>query len=287
MTGADAAATHPRVIPYFRPPNIDLGFAQIEPFGILTAAGLLFGTYMIARAAKLDGKDPKPVQDFVVFALIGGVIMGHLFHVLLYHPEELDKHPLQILRVWDGLSSTGGMIGGTLAVLLYFKWKGIKARDYMDAIALGITPGWGVARVGCFLVHDHPGRLTDFPLAVAFPGGARHDLGLYEAVILFAISGLIWTLRKRNTLRGDLLPFTVLVYGFCRFWLDFLRADDLAYVDARYLGLTPAQYVAIAFMIYGGISLVLRARRGGPRGTPTEAPPGKASQKKRKRAATA
>lgn len=257
------------MIPYFRPPTLDLGFTQIEPFGILTALGLLIGTYFIARAAKLEGKDPKPVQDFVVWALVGGVVVGHLFHLFLYHPEELDKGPLQILRVWDGLSSTGGMIGGTLAVLLYFRWKGMKAREWMDAIALGITPGWAVARIGCFLVHDHPGKLTSFPLAVDFPGGARHDLGLYEAVILFGITAVIWTLRSRGVLKGALLPFTVLVYGFCRFWLDFLRADDLAYVDARYLGLTPAQYVAIAFVIYGATFLIRR-------GTKTNADPKKA-----------
>jgi phosphatidylglycerol:prolipoprotein diacylglycerol transferase len=256
------------LIPYIRPPALNLGFTQLEPFGILTAVGLLLGTYLIARAAKLEGKDPRPVQDFVVWALVGGVIVGHLMHLFLYHPEELGKHPWQILRVWDGLSSTGGMLGGTLAVLLFFKWKGLKARNYMDAIALGITPGWAVARLGCFLVHDHPGAPTTFPLAVNFPadvlpGGPRHDLGLYEAFVLLGITAVIWTLRSKGSLRGALLPFTVLVYGFFRFWLDFLRATDLSYVDARYLGLTPAQYVAIGFMLFGSITLVLRMKGRG------------------------
>ncbi len=256
------------MIPYIRPPSIDLGFTQVEPFGILTALGLLLGTYFIAKAAKLEGKDPKPVQDFVVWALVGGVIVGHLMHLFLYHPEELDKSPYQIFRVWDGLSSTGGMIGGTLAVLLFFKWKGMKAREWMDAIALGITPGWAVARMGCFMVHDHPGRPTTFPLAVDFPanvlpGGPRHDLGLYEAIVLLGITALIWTLRSRGVLKGALLPFTVLIYGVCRFALDFLRATDLRYVDARYFGLTPAQYVALAFVIYGSTFLILRARSKG------------------------
>lgn len=256
------------MVPYIRPPNIDLGFTQIEPFGLLTAVGLLIGTFLIAKAAKKDGKDPTPVQDFVIFALVGGVITGHLMHLFLYHPEELSKSPYQILKVWDGLSSTGGMLGGALAVFLFFKIKKLPLKDYLDPIALGIIPGWGVARVGCFMVHDHPGKPTDFFLAVdfpasVFPGGPRHDLGLYEALFLFALGGLLWTLRSKQILRGAYLPLGVLIYGVVRFFLDFLRATDLNYVDARYFGLTPAQFVAIGFVIYGTTALVLRARKHG------------------------
>ena len=39
----------------------------------------------------------------------------------------------------------------------WFRVKRIRFRDYADAFALGIAPGWGVARIGCFTVHDHPG----------------------------------------------------------------------------------------------------------------------------------
>lgn len=254
------------MIPYFRPPPIDLGFTKIEPFGILTAVGLLVGTYLIAVAAKRDGKDPQPVQDFVLFGLLGGVIVGHLMHVLLYHPEELDRSPWQIFKVWDGLSSTGGMLGGALAVWLFFKVTKRNLREYLDPIMLGIVPGWAIARIGCFTVHDHPGRLTDFFLAVDFPpgslpggaGGTRFDLGLIEAIALLGITALLWTLRKKEILRGYYLPLTLLIYGVIRFFEDFLRATDLAYVDKRYFGLTPAQYVAIGFVIYGATVFIRR-----------------------------
>lgn len=257
------------MIPYFRPPAIDLGFTRIEPFGILTALGLLVATYIIAYAAKKDGKDPKPVQDFVLFGLLGGVIAGHLMHVLLYHPEELNKGIGQVFRIWDGLSSTGGMLGGTLGVWLYFKWKKIPLREYLDAIAMGIVPGWAIARVGCFTVHDHPGKPTNFFLAVDFPAnslgfgvpaGPRFDLGLIEAIFLFALTALLWTLRRKEILRGYYIQLAVLIYGVFRFFEDFLRATDLPYMDKRYFGLTPAQYVAIAFVIYGTTAFIRRGR---------------------------
>lgn len=107
-----------------------------------------------------------------------------------YHPEELSRGPLQILKVWDGLSSFGGLLGGLVAAALFFRRRGIAFRPYGDALALGVAPGWAVARLGCFAVQDHPGVKTDFFLAVAFRDGARHDLGLYDALLLFGLSAL-------------------------------------------------------------------------------------------------
>jgi phosphatidylglycerol:prolipoprotein diacylglycerol transferase len=117
-----------------------------------------------------------------------------------------------------------------------------------------------VARLGCFSVHDHPGVLTSFPLAVQFPGGARHDLGLYDAIVLAAISVVLYAVDRRGLLRGRLLALLATLYGTCRFLLDFLRARDLAYSDARYFGLTPAQYAAIALVVWGLATLLVRPR---------------------------
>lgn len=244
------------MIPYFRPPSIDLGIVEIEPFGILSAAGVLVAAFLVARAARRDGLDVSPLQDLVLWALGGGVIVGHLVHVLLYHPEELQRSAWQILKVWDGLSSMGGLIGGIIGSLLFFRKSGLRVAEYTDAIALGMAPGWGVARIGCFLVHDHPGQPTHFFLAVDFPptvypGGPRHDLGLYEALVLASLAAILWALHSRGVLKGRLIALLALSYGAIRFLLDFLRATDLPYVDKRYLGLTPAQYVAVALVGWG------------------------------------
>ena len=108
-----------------------------------------------------------------------------------------------------------------------------------------------VARLGCFSVHDHPGVLTSFPLAVAFPNGARHDLGLYDAIALGVFSVILYALDRRGKMRHRLLPLLAALYGTSRFLLDFLRAQDLPYTDARYLGLTPAQFACIPLVIWG------------------------------------
>jgi phosphatidylglycerol---prolipoprotein diacylglyceryl transferase len=252
------------LIPYFVVPPLRLGPVAIQPFGVLSASGVWLAMSLLVRNARHRGLDVEPVEKLAGWALIGGLVGAHLVHVLLYHPEELRENgPLQVLKIWDGLSSTGGVVGGLVASIVFLRHRGLPFAPYADSFALALPPGWAVARLGCFAVHDHPGVLTRFFLAVDFPGGARHDLGLYDAIVLAAITAVVYLLRHRGELQGRLLGVVALLYGSCRFCLDFLRARDISYADARYLGLTPAQYAAIALVVYGAwvVAPILRRRR--------------------------
>jgi phosphatidylglycerol---prolipoprotein diacylglyceryl transferase len=248
------------LIPYFELPSLHLGPFTIQAFGAFAALGVYLAVRLAARAAGKRGLDPKPIVDYAVWGVLAGVVAGHLVHLFLYHPEELGQ-PIRILQFWEGLSSFGGLLGGVVAAAAFFRSRGLRFHDYADSFALGVAPGWAVARIGCFVVHDHPGVRTSFPLAVAFPGGARHDLGLYDAIVLFAIAGVLAWLARRRLLEGRLMAVLAVLYGVARFLLDFLRASDVAYPDARYLGLTPAQYFCFLLLAYA--AWLFRARRGG------------------------
>jgi phosphatidylglycerol:prolipoprotein diacylglycerol transferase len=253
-------------IPGFSLPALHLGPLTIQSFGILTAAGVMTAVLLAARAAGRMGKDPQVIMDFAVVGILTGVVTGHLVHVLGYHPEELELG-WRVLKFWEGLSSMGGLLGGILAAVVWFRWRKIRFADYADALALGLAPGWGIARVGCFTVHDHPGIRTTFFLGVngcddcTWPAGQiRHDLGLYEAILLFTLGAILWTLHRRGVLRGRLLPLLAVLYGTARFFLDFLRAHtgDVSYADGRFFGdtLTPAQLIVACLVAYGVYRLV-------------------------------
>ena len=238
------------MIPWFEPPALHLGPITLQAFGILAALGVATGVRSAAWAAGRRGLDPRPILDYAIWGVLAGIGVGHLVHVGLYHPHEI-RSLRRVLEFWDGLSSFGGLLGGVVAALVFFRLRGVPLGRYGDAFAVGVPTGWAIARIGCFLVHDHPGRLTRFPLAVAFPDGARHDLGLYEAIVLFAIAALLWRLWARRRLEGRLLGLLAVLYGVARFLLDFLRAQDVAYADGRYAGLTPAQYGAMLLVAWG------------------------------------
>ena len=260
------------MIPYFELPSVHLGPFTLQAFGLFAALGVYTAAALAVREAARHGVDPKPLSDFAVWGVASGVVFGHLVHLFLYHPEELSDWR-RALAFWEGLSSFGGLLGGVIAASVFFRRRRVPFDRCADAFALGIAPGWGIARIGCFVIHDHPGIKTSFPLAVAFPPstmatlgftGTRHDLGLDDALVLFAFAIVLFVLDRRGLMRGRLMALLALMYGTSRFFLDFLRASDVPYADARYLGLTPAQYFCFGLWAYGIWKLVTLRPAAGP-----------------------
>lgn len=249
------------LIPYFEPVRFTLGTWTIGLWEILVAASFMLGLE-IARARGIkQGLDVRDVVDGIVVTVGLGFVGGHLLHVLGYNPHLIEEEGwVTLLKVWAGLSSTGGFIGATLGSILFYKV--IRKRDYWlhaDPIAFGFPFAWVIARLGCFSAHDHIGRKSDFFLAVDFPGGPRHDLGLYEALWTAVIAATFFLLRHRKVKPGFFVALLATMYAPVRFFMDFLRNTDLSGADLRYAGLTPAQWIMIALFLLGGW-LVMRLR---------------------------
>lgn len=245
-------------------PLLVAGPLALRPTGLLAAAGLALGLLVAARTARRDGLDHRPLVRAVALAAGAGLLGAHLLHLLAYHPEEL-ADPWALARLGDGLSSMGGLLGGAAGLALALRGARPGLPAYGDALALGLAPGWAVGRVGCALVHDHPGHRTRFLLAAAYPDGPRHDLGAYEALLAAGLAVALLALRRRGALRGRLLPLLGLGYGAGRLLLDFLRATDLPgdEGDPRYGGLTPGQWASVGTLLFG-VWLYRKARGHAP-----------------------
>jgi prolipoprotein diacylglyceryltransferase len=79
----------------------------------------------------------------------------------------------------------------------------------------------------------------------------RHDLGLYESIFSFFIF-IIFALLFKKLVKigwGLVTGFSFGLYAVGRFFLDFLRATDLDYSDAKYFYLTPAQWGMLVIML--------------------------------------
>lgn len=243
------------MIPYFVQPSLHLfGPFTIHGWGVAVCTGILLGTYVAAKRAENLGLDPDVVNDYGVWAVVSGFIGAHVIETLFYETDAFLKNPLELLKVWQGFSSYGGFLGAFVGTLIFRKVRGIRFLDYADSIALGMAPAWMFGRIGCFMAHDHIGKHSDFFLAVKFPDGPRHDLGLYEAILSAGLTLLMMSLRNVKG-RGLSAGALIAAYSFVRFFFDFLRIGD-----STYAGLTPAQYGTFAFMALG-IWMIVRARR--------------------------
>jgi phosphatidylglycerol---prolipoprotein diacylglyceryl transferase len=253
------------MIPYFDIPSPSiqiplLGKLTVHAFGILVATGILVGMRLTRRRGRELGLADEMIDSMITSALITGFIVAHLFDVVAY--QTFGGHP----SIWDilnpiaGFSSFGGFSGALIGL---FTWCWVKKQPvmpYADALAYGLATGWMFGRLGCFSAHDHPGRHTDFFLAVRYPGGARHDLGLDEALWAAAIALTFAWLRRKPRPLGLYVTLLTLAYAPVRFGLDFLRATDVPEPDPRYLGLTPAQWGCLG-VLGAGLGLAMWMRR--------------------------
>jgi phosphatidylglycerol---prolipoprotein diacylglyceryl transferase len=139
---------------------------------------------------------------------------------------------------------------------------------------------WVFGRMGCAVVHDHPGLRAGawMPLAVAYGPGpvesygffelrhgnvARYDLGLLEMLFAVLVSIAFAATWKKRLPVGWYVAVLPIVYAPVRFALDFLRLDDPAGGDLRYGRLTPAQWACIALLL-GGLFLYSRVTPPAP-----------------------
>ncbi len=254
------------VLPYIEIPSL----GPIHPFGLLVVVGIFVGQHFADKRAVRIGMDLKKFQSLTTWTVFLGIVISHAFDQIFYYPESVLEKPWELLFFWKGLSSFGGLFGAAIA----FNWYGRKHKMDLwrsaDCIAYGLPTGFFFGRMGCAVVHDHPGMASDHWLAVAFPGGPRFDLGLIEMMLLPLLIGLMFFLDKRVTRPGGMVAILAMTYPFLRFPLDFLRAGAAEGGDVRYFGLTPGHYSAI-FLLGLGIFLWLRAGRAATREAPRAA----------------
>jgi phosphatidylglycerol:prolipoprotein diacylglycerol transferase len=261
-------------LPFFQPPPIEIPLPSglwlpvvgylpdhfnIYPFGILVATAVYVGIRVAEWKARRDGLDLQTLGELGFSILVGGFVCGHVLDAVFYHWDEVVRDPWFLLRLWAGLSSFGGFVGGILGGL-WWAWRNQESFvRWADPIAFGFPFGWVFGRMGCTMARDHPGAITDFPLAfepyviagAPPPYPARHDLGFYEMLWAIGVAGLFLFLARKPRVRGFYLAALPILYAPVRFGLDFLRATDISYGDNRFFGLTPGHYAAVAFGALG------------------------------------
>jgi len=279
------------MVPYFEQPVLPLGPVKIHAFGVLVAVAMLVGIQgTIWRCRKLS-LDTDLCADLLFYMLIAAFVSAHLTAVFAYFPHEVANNPWMLLKIWENISSFGGILGALFGIWLFFRWKSPPSPPgtgwrYLDAIAFVFPFAWAIGRLGCTVAHDHPGTVTTFPLGVSLstpkagayltyfyreagrlgdlPDPARlarmayHDLGWYEFLftLLFLCPAFLILDRKPRPTGFFPLAF-ILLYVPVRFFLDFLRISD-----ARYGGLTFGQYAAIAGFAAAGYVALRRTPSG-------------------------
>src|SRR5688572_20626307 len=238
------------MIPYVEWKTIPVGPATLQVWGLFAAVGVVAAAYYASWAARRKGLDASKIESLALWTIVAAFVGARIFHVAFYEPAHYLAYPSEILSVWKGgLSSFGGFFGAAAVAAWRIRKLGLPFWKTADIAVPATALGLGCGRIGCFLIHDHPGTLAHGAgkwIAVNYPDGPRYDLGLMLGVVDFLLFGTMLFLMRRPRKDGWTLVLFLLAYAPVRFGLDFLRAADV-----RYAGLTPGQYGANLLFIIG------------------------------------
>lgn len=259
-------------------------------FGLLLAAGMVFWRYYSKKKSRLD----KPVWEDIVIhpyqlagniliiAALSGLLGAKLFHNL-ENFDDLIKDPVNSIFSFMGLTFYGGLIVGSITVVLYARKNKIPVLHLIDAAAPAIIMSYGIGRLGCMMsgdgcwgiVNTHPkpdwmSWLPDWMWAYKFPHNVVgegipidnctgkfctileqpvYPTSFYDfllCTIFFAV--LMFAARKIN-IPGALFSIMLILIGIQRFFMEQIRVNNV--LNTLGIEYTQAELISIILILLG------------------------------------
>jgi len=234
------------MIPYQPITEIPLGPLTIQAWGLMVALGfimaLLVGVYEFKRRKiKIDH-----IYNLLLYAILLGLLGGRLLYVLV-HWSYYGQNLVEALKIWEGGAIFyGGFIMAALAIYFYIRKHKLSFWSVADALILPMCAGIFFGRIGCYLIGDHMGKITDFFTGVTYYGEIRHNTAMYSSLVGLVAFLVFWFLRNKIKTPGVIFTLFLLWYSSTRFFIDHLRDFDI-----RVYGFTGSQYLSLVIFAVG------------------------------------
>lgn len=229
------------------------------------------------------------VGDIVIYAAVFGFIGAKIFHNL-ENWNDFVKDPVGSLVSFSGLTYYGGLICAGIAILYYAKKKKITIVHLLDAMATTMMLAYALGRLGCQISGDgdwgidnlNPkpfSWLPDWMWAYRYPhnvigegvpipgctgpycnqlANPVYPTALYEIIACLILFFVLWSIRKKIKVPGQLFGLYLVFNGIERFLIETIR------VNTRYTFLpfhpTQAEIISLLLVICGVLFMLKSAR---------------------------
>jgi phosphatidylglycerol:prolipoprotein diacylglycerol transferase len=165
------------------------------------------------------------------------------------------------------MSFHGGMLGVTIAILIFCRYNHIPILGFGDRLAVCVPIGLGLGRVANFINGELWGRPASesLPWAMVFPRAdslPRHPSQLYQALMEgLALFLIMFLLSRRESIRarfGTLTGVFLIGYAVARIIGELFREPD-DFLGFLAFGATMGQLLSIP-MLLAGLWLTLRRK---------------------------
>ncbi len=242
-----------------------IGPLSISPFGPMLVLAFFAAFWQLRRNLLTYGIGDDEDASAILFAAgLCGILGGKIYYAALNGDPAL-------LLDRAGIVWYGGFFGGLVAALWVIRRRRLPVMATVDCALPALALGYGVGRIGCFLVGDDYGKPTDLPWGMVFKEGiprtngfqlrsvfgldlppeigaddwvAVHPTQLYETLIAVGIWLLLIKLLARRPAVGMVTFCGIALLALERFGVEFLRAKD----DRFFGSLTLAQVISLTLI---------------------------------------
>ncbi|MFN5162500.1 MAG: prolipoprotein diacylglyceryl transferase [Cyanobacteriota bacterium] len=251
-------------------------------YGLLIALAVLTGLLLAMRLGRRRGIDDALIADLLPVLVIGAVLGARSYYVALEW-RQYQGHWQDALAIWrGGIAIHGALIGGTIATILFCRWRKQRFWPLLDVLVPAVALGQAIGRWGNFFNSEAFGLPTDLPWKLTIPVANRpehfldqatfHPTFLYESLWNLGVCGLLLLLFRQASRGRIQLPAGALscvylmAYSSGRVWIEGLRLDPLCLFSTPPFcsgGLRMAQLMSLLLIAIGGLGLwwlVIRQR---------------------------
>ncbi len=215
------------------------GGIPIYTYGVLVASGVLLGLWYARRYAPQAGIDPERVWNLGIYMVLVALVAAKIW-LLIVNGQYYSQHPNEIFTLatlQSGGTFYGGLFGALAFGALYTHYQRISFLPLADCYFSGLPLGHAIGRLGCFAAGCCYGKPTWLPWGVVFtdPRAAQlvgtplnvplHPTQLYESIAEFINFLILVFLAKKQRFAGEIFATYMLLYGFERGLIEFVRAD--------------------------------------------------------------
>ena len=227
------------------PVALHIGPFDLRWYSLAYLAGIFIGYWYLLKLLKQPGAPlaRRHADDLVFYAALGIILGGRFGYVLFYNLAEYLRHPIEILKLWDGgMSFHGGVIGTSLGILYFAHKEKLSWLRIHDYVACCVPFGLFFGRLANFINQELWGAQTQVPWAIRFvettrplrttecswpAAPSKPDLrsdprGRRPVRIL---ASMFWKTQARYE-PGKLVGAFLFFYGLFRFGIEFIREPD-------------------------------------------------------------
>jgi phosphatidylglycerol:prolipoprotein diacylglycerol transferase len=247
-------------------------------YGLLIAIAVLIGLNLSSQLARQRSLEQGLISDLLPILILAALIGARIYYVA-FESRIYSNDWWGILAIWNGgIAIHGALIAGTIAVVLFCRWRYQSFWDVLDVLVPSVALGQAIGRWGNFFNSEAFGVPTDLPWKLKIPYALQspevksafpsqeffHPTFLYESLWNLVVFSLLIVLFYRGSKglmklpSGALSCIYLIAYSFGRFWIEGLRTDPLclgALPPACEGGVRIAQLMSMAMLAIGVIGL--------------------------------